>query len=145
MSQKTGLESDGPPPEDALLQFGRRGSLGPERDEREGGPARHVGRGIEGWRWAIERPGAWDEAGRYLAGSVILGGALYQLTRPKDAFLRRCRDARGFLGEHWRPGRAGALRMGAERGGFCVACCWGLMAALFAPRVLIGARSRTGG
>src|ERR671931_960749 len=60
---------------------------------------------------------AWDEAGRYLAGSVILGGELYQLTRPKDACLRRCRDARGFLGDHWRPGRAGALRMGAERGG----------------------------
>jgi predicted metal-binding membrane protein len=59
---------------------------------------------------------AWGEAGRYLAGSVILGGALYQLTRPKDACLRRCRDARGFLGEHWRPGRAGALRMGAHGG-----------------------------
>ena len=42
----------------------------------------------------------------------------------------------GFLGERWRPGRAGALRMGAERGGFCVACCWGLMAALFALGVM---------
>ena len=31
---------------------------------------------------------AWDEAGRYLAGSVILGGGLYQLTGPKDACLR---------------------------------------------------------
>src|SRR5919201_3309964 len=40
---------------------------------------------------------AWDEPGRYLAGSVILGGALHPLTRPKDACLRRCRDARGFL------------------------------------------------
>jgi predicted metal-binding membrane protein len=38
---------------------------------------------------------ARDEAGRYQAGSVILGGALYQRTRPKDACLRRCRDARG--------------------------------------------------
>lgn len=79
---------------------------------------------------------AWDEAGRYLAGSVILGGALYQLTRPKDACLRRCRDARGFLGEHWRPGRAGAPRTGAEHGGFCVACCRSLMAALFALGVM---------
>src|SRR5919206_296767 len=40
---------------------------------------------------------AWDEAGRYLAGSGILGGALYQLTRPQDACLRRCRNARGSL------------------------------------------------
>ena len=79
---------------------------------------------------------AWDEAGRYVAGGVILGGALYQLTRPKDACLRRCRDPQTFLTEHWRPGRLGALRMGAEHGRFCVACCWGLMAALFALGVM---------
>src|ERR671924_1966580 len=30
---------------------------------------------------------AWDEAGRYLAGSVILGGALYQLTARR---MRAC-------------------------------------------------------
>lgn len=79
---------------------------------------------------------AWDEAGRYLAGSVILGGALYQLTGPKDACLRRCRDPRAFLDDHWRPGRVGACWMGAEHGRFCVACCWGLMAALFALGVM---------
>ena len=79
---------------------------------------------------------AWDEAGRYLAGGVILGGALYQLTGPKDACLRRCRDPRAFLAEHWRPGRLGALRMGMEHGGFCVACCWALMATLFALGVM---------
>jgi predicted metal-binding membrane protein len=79
---------------------------------------------------------AWDEAGRYVAGGVILGGALYQLTGPKDACLRRCRDPRAFLTEHWRPGRLGALRMGMEHGGFCVACCWALMAALFALGVM---------
>jgi predicted metal-binding membrane protein len=79
---------------------------------------------------------AWDEAGRYVAGGVILGGALYQLTGPKDACLRRCRDPRAFLTDHWRPGRLGALRMGMEHGGFCVACCWALMAALFALGVM---------
>lgn len=75
---------------------------------------------------------AWDEAGRYVAGGVILGGALYQLTGPKDACLRRCRDPQAFLTDHWRQGRLGALRIGMEYGGFCVACCWALMAALFA-------------
>jgi predicted metal-binding membrane protein len=79
---------------------------------------------------------AWDEAGRYLAGGVILAAALYQLTAPKDACLRRCRDPHGFLAEHWRPGRLGALRMGMEHGGFCVGCCWALMAALFALGVM---------
>ena len=79
---------------------------------------------------------AWHEAGRYVAGGVILGGALYQLTGPKDACLRRCRDPRAFVTEHWRPGRLGGLRMGMEYGGFCVACCLALMAALFALGVM---------
>lgn len=79
---------------------------------------------------------AWDEPGRYVAGGVILGAALYQLTGPKDACLRRCREPRAFLTEHWRPGCLGALRMGVEHGGFCVACCWALMATLFALGVM---------
>jgi predicted metal-binding membrane protein len=79
---------------------------------------------------------AWDEAGRYVAGGVILAAALYQLTTAKDACLRRCRDPRDFLEGHWRPGRVGAVRMGMEHGGFCVGCCWALMAALFALGVM---------
>jgi predicted metal-binding membrane protein len=91
---------------------------------------------IEGVRSLELRFLAWNEAGRYVAAGVILGGALYQLTGPKDACLSRCRDPRAFLAEHWRPGRLGALRMGAEHGGFCVACCWGLMATLVALGVM---------
>jgi Predicted metal-binding integral membrane protein (DUF2182) len=41
-----------------------------------------------------------------------------------------------FLLTAWRPGRSGALRMGMEHGGWCVGCCWGLMAALFALGVM---------
>jgi hypothetical protein len=41
-----------------------------------------------------------------------------------------------FLLTSWRPGRSGALRMGMEHGGWCVGCCWGLMAALFALGVM---------
>ena len=78
----------------------------------------------------------WDEAGRYIAAGALLGAGLYQLTTPKQACLRRCRDRRGFVREHWRRGRVGALRMGIEHGGFCVGCCWGLMAALFALGVM---------
>ena len=78
---------------------------------------------------------AWDELGPYIAGGVILGAALYQLTPVKDSCLRQCRRP-GMLLEHWRPGRVGALRMGVEHGGFCVGCCWGLMAALFALGVM---------
>jgi predicted metal-binding membrane protein len=79
---------------------------------------------------------AWEEAGPYVAGGVILGAALYQLTPLKDTCLRRCRSPLTFVIERWRPGRLGALRMGIEHGGFCVGCCWALMAALLALGVM---------
>jgi predicted metal-binding membrane protein len=79
---------------------------------------------------------AWDEGGPYVAGAVIVGAAIYQLTPLKDVCLRHCRTPLFFLMHHWRPGRTGALRMGIEHGGFCVGCCWMLMAALFALGVM---------
>jgi predicted metal-binding membrane protein len=79
---------------------------------------------------------AWDEGGPYVAGGVILAAALYQLTPLKDVCLRHCRNPLMFLIDHWHPGRVGALRMGVEHGGFCVGCCWMLMAALFALGVM---------
>src|SRR4051794_6988874 len=78
---------------------------------------------------------AWDEAGPYVAGGVIAGAALYELTPAKAACLRHCRDSR-LLVERWRPGRLQALGAGIEHGGFCVGCCWALMAALFALGVM---------
>jgi predicted metal-binding membrane protein len=74
----------------------------------------------------------WDEGGRYIAAAVIAAAGLYQLTTAKRALLRRCRDRRAFLTDCPRAGRLGAVRLGLEHGGFCVGCCWVLMAALFA-------------
>jgi predicted metal-binding membrane protein len=79
---------------------------------------------------------SWDNAGPYLAGAIIVGAAVYQLTPLKDVCLRHCRSPLMFLMSHWAPGRAGALRMGIEHGAFCVGCCWMLMAALFALGVM---------
>ncbi len=79
---------------------------------------------------------SWDRGGPYVAGGVIVAAALYQLTPLKDACLRKCRNPFMFLLTAWRPGRVGALRMGIEHGGWCVGCCWALMAALFALGVM---------
>jgi predicted metal-binding membrane protein len=79
---------------------------------------------------------AWDRAGPYIAGGVIAAAAIYQLTPLKDACLRRCRSPMMFILSAWRPGRIGALQMGVEHGAWCVGCCWGLMAALFALGVM---------
>jgi len=78
---------------------------------------------------------AWDRAGPYVAGGVIVGAALYELTALKWKCLRHCRDPR-LLAGRWRPGRRGALLAGLEHGGFCVGSSWALMAALFAVGVM---------
>jgi predicted metal-binding membrane protein len=79
---------------------------------------------------------AWHEAGPYVAGGAILVAAVYQLSPPKNRNLRRCRNPRAFVTEHWRPGPVGALRMGIEHGRVCVSSSWALMAALFALGVM---------
>lgn len=79
---------------------------------------------------------AWDNAGPYLAGGIVVTAAAYQLTPLKDACLRHCRSPLMFLISHWRPGLTGGLRMGIVHGGWCIGCCWALMAALFAFGVM---------
>jgi predicted metal-binding membrane protein len=79
---------------------------------------------------------SWHRGGPYLAGGVILAAAIYQLTPLKDACLGRCRSPLDFVLTQWRDGTSGALRMGVVHGAWCVGCCWGLMAALFALGVM---------
>jgi predicted metal-binding membrane protein len=79
---------------------------------------------------------AWDEAGPYVAAGTILAAAIYQLSPLKKRSLGRCRNARAFVSEHWRPGRVGALRTGIEHGRVCVGSSWALMATLFALGVM---------
>lgn len=77
-----------------------------------------------------------DRAGRYLAAGVILAAAVYQLTKPKDVCLSKCRTPMDFILKRMRYGYSGALRMGVEHGAWCVGCCWALMVALFALGVM---------
>jgi predicted metal-binding membrane protein len=79
---------------------------------------------------------AWDEAGRYVTGGVIVAAAVYQLTPLKQACLVKCRSPMMFLAERWRHGRLGALVLGTRHGAWCLGCCWALMAALFAVGVM---------
>jgi predicted metal-binding membrane protein len=66
---------------------------------------------------------------------VALAG-VYQLTPLKNACLRRCRSPAEFLASHWQRGNAGALRMGALHGAYCVGCCWLLMGLLFVVGIM---------
>ncbi len=74
---------------------------------------------------------AWDRAGRWVAVSILVVAAAYELTPAKRACLVRCRGQRddGAVG---RRGPASGLRAGVGYGGWCLGCCWAMMAALFA-------------
>jgi predicted metal-binding membrane protein len=70
------------------------------------------------------------------ASAILILTGLYQLSPFKSACLRQCRSPAQFLSRHWRPGVAGALRLGVLHGGYCLGCCWMLMALLFVGGVM---------
>ena len=67
----------------------------------------------------------------WLGAALLIAAGVYQITPAKEACLRHCRSPAHFIAEHWRPGWAGAFRMGLEHGAFCLGCCWALMGLLF--------------
>ena len=92
-------------------------------------------------QWGLEdagllAPGTMAAAAPMLAGGLLLAAGLYQLTPLKRACLRRCRSPVAFLVAHWRPGAAGAFRLGLAHGAYCLGCCWFLMALLFVGGVM---------
>jgi predicted metal-binding membrane protein len=64
-----------------------------------------------------------EAAGPAVAAILLQAAGLYQLIPLKQACLRRCRSPRAFLAVHWRPGAAGAFRLGLALGAYCVGCC----------------------
>lgn len=74
--------------------------------------------------------------GSGLAGVVLAGAGVYQLTPAKHACLRRCRSPVGFLLANWRDGATASAVMGVRHGLWCAGCCVGLMTVMFAVGVM---------
>ena len=72
----------------------------------------------------------------WLSGILFVIAGIYQWLPIKDACLQKCRAPLQFFMFHWRSGKAGALRMGADHGAFCLGCCWALMLLLFVAGVM---------
>jgi predicted metal-binding membrane protein len=73
---------------------------------------------------------------RALSGALLVAIGVYQWGPLKAACLRHCRNPIEFLTRHFRPGLAGAWRMGIGHGAYCVGCCGLLMLALFVGGVM---------
>lgn len=91
-------------------------------------------------QWLLEHAGllsmAMASTSAVLGGVILLAAGLYQFTPLKTACLRYCQSPLLFLSQHWRPGKMGAFGMGLRHGGYCVGCCWFLMALLFVSGVM---------
>ena len=66
-----------------------------------------------------------------LGAALLVTAGIYQWTPLKDRCLTQCRSPASFITQHFRPGVAGALRIGTLHGLYCVGCCWALMLLLF--------------
>lgn len=94
-----------------------------------------------GLQWAFEQAGLmhamlmWS-INPYLTASILIAAGVYQLSPLKNVCLEQCRSPAQFLAENYRPGAAGAFRMGLKHGLFCLGCCWFLMGLLFAGGIM---------
>ncbi len=93
-----------------------------------------------GAQWLLDAhgliSGMMASTSRSLNAALLIAAGLWQLTPLKHACLRRCRGPMLFFQRGFRPGRGGALAMGAELGLWCLGCCWFLMALLFVGGVM---------
>lgn len=92
-------------------------------------------------QWLLERVGLASAMttglqSRWFSAAVLIAAGAYQLSPLKSVCLAHCRAPASFLSRFWRPGAAGALRLGAIHGVYCVGCCWLLMALLFVVGVM---------
>ncbi len=71
-----------------------------------------------------------------LNGALLVAAGVFQWTPLKRGCLKGCRSPLAFLMSEWRDGTAGAFVMGLRHGGYCVGCCWVLMALLFVAGVM---------
>ncbi|MEO6828125.1 MAG: DUF2182 domain-containing protein [Microbacteriaceae bacterium] len=93
-----------------------------------------------GAQWALHDAALVNAMGiftsNWLGGALLVMAGAYQFTGLKQSCLRQCRTPLGFLMNHWRNGRAGALLTGMHHGVVCVGCCWALMTLLFVLGVM---------
>jgi predicted metal-binding membrane protein len=77
-----------------------------------------------------------ESTSKTLSAGLLLVAGLFQFSRLKYACLAHCRSPVGFFMTEWRNGAWGTFSMGLKHGGYCLACCWALMALLFALGVM---------
>lgn len=73
---------------------------------------------------------------RAIAGGLLLLAAVYEMTAAKRLCLDKCQSPLLFIVRYFKPGAAGAFRLGLLHGLHCLGCCWALMMLLFVGGVM---------
>jgi predicted metal-binding membrane protein len=73
---------------------------------------------------------------KILGGVILIFAGVFQFTSLKYSCLHYCRSPVGFIHQHWKDGKSGALRMGIQNGIYCLGCCWILMILLFVSGIM---------
>ena len=93
-------------------------------------------------QWVVERTALLDSRmaidNHLLGATVLIAAGIYQWTPLKSACLAQCQSPFLFLMRHggFRGDLQGCLLLGLRHGGYCVGCCWLLMALLFLGGVM---------
>jgi predicted metal-binding membrane protein len=66
-----------------------------------------------------------------IAGALLIGAGLFQLTPLKERCLTACRNPLAFVWQRHRPGLIAAWRLGIAHAVYCLGCCWALMLVMF--------------
>jgi len=73
---------------------------------------------------------------RTAGGVLLVVAGVFQWSGLKHRCLNNCRSPIGFFFNEWREGQAGAIAMGIRHGGYCLGCCFLLMATLFVAGIM---------
>jgi predicted metal-binding membrane protein len=93
-------------------------------------------------QWAVDRAALLDSrmaiASNLLGAIILIAAGIYQWTPLKDVCLAQCQSPLQFLMRHggFQNNPRGCLLLGLRHGGYCVGCCWILMALLFVVGVM---------
>jgi predicted metal-binding membrane protein len=74
--------------------------------------------------WSFAAGVLEPQLGQYLYGAILVIAGIYQFSPVKAKCLGYCESPMSFFARRWSAGTAGALRMGAYHGLYCLGCCW---------------------
>jgi predicted metal-binding membrane protein len=57
-------------------------------------------------------------------GTIVIISGIYQFTPLKNKCIGYCESPLSFFMRRWNNGKAGAIKMGAYHGLYCLGCCW---------------------